>query len=139
MDFICNQKIAPAINQIETHPFCQQIATQKFLKEQNIQIESWAPFAEGKNNLFANDLLHKIGQAHQKSIAQVVLRWLIQRDIVVIPKSVKKERIIENINIFDFELTPDDMATIESLDTKGSLFLDHREPETVKWLNSLKF
>lgn len=139
MDFICHQKIVPAVNQIETHPFCQQIETQQFLKENGIQIESWAPFAEGKNDLFNNQTLKTIARKHNKSIAQVVLRWLIQRDVVVIPKSVHKERIIENIQVFDFDLTQDEMKLIATLDTKSSIFIDHRSPEMVKWLSELKF
>ena len=139
IDLIVHNKVVPAVNQIETHPFQQQIETQKFLKEQGIQIESWGPFAEGKNNLFENKLLKGIGEKYNKSIAQVVLRWLIQRNIVVIPKSVRKERIIENFNVFDFELSTEDMETIATLDTGASLFLDHRNPETVKWLGNAKF
>ena len=139
MDLIVHNKIVPAINQIETHPFQQQIETQRFLKEQGVQIESWGPFAEGKNDLFQNKLLKSIGEKYNKSIAQVVLRWLIQRNIVVIPKSVRKERIVENFNVIDFELTTEDMETIATLDTGASLFLDHRNPETVKWLGNAKF
>jgi 2,5-diketo-D-gluconate reductase A len=126
MDLIVHNKIVPAVNQIETHPFQQQIETQKFLKEQRVQIQSWGPFAEGRNDLFQNELLKSIGEKYNKSIAQVVLRWLIQRKIVVIPK-------------FDFELTREDMETIATLDTGTSLFLDHRNPETVKWLGNAKF
>jgi 2,5-diketo-D-gluconate reductase A len=139
MDFILHHKIVPAINQIETHPFHQQIEMQKFLQEQGVQIQSWGPFAEGKNDLFQNELLKSIGEKYNKSIAQVVLRWLIQRNIVVIPKSVRKERIVENFKLFDFELTTEDMETIATLDTRTSLFLDHRNPETVKWLGNAKF
>jgi len=139
MDLIVHNKIVPANNQIETHPFQQQIETQRFLKEQGVQIESWGPFAEGKNDLFQNKLLKSIGEKYNKSIAQVVLRWLIQRNIVVIPKSVRKERIVENFNVIDFELTTEDMETIATLDTGASLFLDHRNPETVKWLGNAKF
>ena len=139
MDLIVHNKVVPAVNQIETHPFHQQIETQKFLQEQGVQIQSWGPFAEGKNNLFENNVLKGIGEKYNRSIAQVVLRWLIQRNIVVIPKSVRKERIIENFNVFDFELTNEDMETIATLDTGASLFLDHRNPETVKWLGNAKF
>jgi len=139
MDLIVHNKIVPAVNQIETHPFQQQIETQKFLQEQGVQIQSWGPFAEGKNDLFQNELLKSIGEKYNKSIAQVVLRWLIQRNIVVIPKSVRKERIVENFNVFDFELSTEDMETIATLDTGTSLFLDHRNPETVKWLGNVKF
>jgi len=117
MDFIVHNKVVPAVNQIETHPFHQQIETQKFFQDNNVQIESWGPFAEGKNNLFQNELLSSIGKKYNKSIAQVVLRWLIQRGVVVIPKSVRKERIEENFNVFDFQLSPDDMNAIETLDT----------------------
>jgi diketogulonate reductase-like aldo/keto reductase len=128
----------PAVNQIETHPFHQQIENQQFLQENGVQIESWGPFAEGRNDLFKNELLASIGKKHQKTVAQVVLRWLIQRGVVAIPKSVRKERIIENFNIFDFELNPADMEAIATLDTKKSLFLDHRDAATVKWLGSWK-
>ncbi|MBP9580192.1 MAG: aldo/keto reductase, partial [Parabacteroides sp.] len=138
MDIIMFNEIVPAVNQVETHPFNQQIDNQKFLVENNVQIESWGPFAEGKNNLFQNELLGSIAMRYNKSIAQVVLRWLTQRDIVVIPKSVRKERIIENFNIFDFELSAEDMEAIVSLDTKTSLFFNHRDPEIIKWMGSLK-
>jgi 2,5-diketo-D-gluconate reductase A len=106
MDFIVHHEVIPAVNQIETHPFHQQVETQKFLKENNIQIESWGPFAEGKNNIFHNEVLVSVADKHGKTVAQVILRWLIQRDIVVIPKSVRKERMAENLNIFDFDLGP---------------------------------
>jgi len=138
MDFIVFNEIAPAVNQIETHPFNQQIETQKFLQENNVQIQSWASFAEGKNDLFKNELLASIGKKYNRSIAQVVLRWLIQRGVAVIPKSVRKERMEENINVFDFELSADDINTIQSLDTKQSLFFDHRDPAMVKWLGEYK-
>lgn len=136
MDIIMFNEIAPAVNQVETHPFNQQIDNQKFLIENGVQIESWGPFAEGKNNLFQNELLGSIASKYNKSIAQVVLRWLTQRGVVVIPKSVRKERIIENFNIFDFELTAEDMDKIATLDTKNSLFFDHRDPEIIKWMGS---
>ena len=138
MDLIIHNKVVPAVNQIETHPFCQQIESQKFLQKSNVQIESWGPFAEGKNNIFQNELLVSIAGKYKKSVAQVVLRWLTQRRVVVIPKSVRKERIIENFDIFDFELSPEDMDAIVSLDTKKSLFFDHRDPEIVKWLGTRK-
>lgn len=108
------------------------------MKENNVQIESWAPFAEGKSNLFQNELLVSIAEKHNKSVAQVVLRWLTQREVVVIPKSVRKERIIENFNIFDFELSQDYMDKITTLDTKQSLFFSHRDPEMVKWIGTRK-
>lgn len=138
MDFIVHHEVVPAVNQIETHPFHQQIETQKFLRENNVQIQSWGPFAEGKNNIFQNELLLSIAGKYGKSVAQVILRWLVQRDIVVIPKSVRKERMEENINIFDFELSPEDMELIVTLDTKQSLFFDHRDPAMVKMLGEFK-
>lgn len=136
MDLIVHNEIIPAINQIETHPFNQQTETQKFLKENNVQIESWGPFAEGKNNMFSNELLTSIGAKYNKSVAQIILRWLVQRGVVVIPKSVKKERIVENIDVFDFELATEDMDAIIALDTKESVFFDHRDPAIVKWLGT---
>lgn len=138
MDLIVNSGVTPAVNQIETRPFHQQIETQKFLQENKVQLQSWASFAEGKNNLFRNELLASIGSKYKKSIAQVVLRWLIQRGVAVIPKSVTKERIIENFNVFDFELNADDMAAIATLDTKDSLLFNHSNPEMVKNLSSFK-
>jgi len=138
IDLIIHNEIIPAINQIETHPFHQQNETQKFLQENNVQIESWGPFAEGKNNIFHNELLSSIGNKYNKSIAQVILRWLTQRGVVAIPKSVHKKRIEENFNIFDFELSNDDMEAIKTLDTNASLFFDHRDPAMVKWLGERK-
>ena len=139
IDLIVHNKVVPAINQIETHPFNQQIETQKFLHENGVQIQSWGPFAEGKNNMFSNELLTSIATKYKKSVAQVILRWLTQRGVVVIPKSVRKERIEENFSVFDFELSSEDMDAIATLDTKQSLFIDHRNPETVKWLGNAKF
>jgi 2,5-diketo-D-gluconate reductase A len=138
IDLIIHNKVVPAVNQIETHPFHQQVETQRFLEDNKVQIESWGPFAEGRNNLFQNELLKEIGKAHNKSAAQVVLRWLVQRGVVVIPKSVRKERIEENFSVFDFELSAEDMEAIKTLDTKSSLFIDHRDPATVKWLGEAK-
>ena len=135
MDLIINSGFTPAVNQIETHPFHQQIETQKFLQQNNVQTESWGPFAEGKNNLFHNEVLSAIGEKYGKSVAQVVLRWLTQRGIVAIPKSVRKERMAENFNIFDFDLSEQDIQDIAKLDTKASLFFDHRDPDKVKWLS----
>ena len=134
MDLMVHHEVAPAINQIETHPFCQQIEAQKFLCDNNIQIESWGPFAEGKNNIFTNEILGAIAKTHGKSIAQVILRWLTQRRIVAIPKSVRKERMIENLNVFDFTLRAEDMEAIATLDQAKSSFFDHRDPAIVKWL-----
>lgn len=138
MDIITFNEVVPAVNQIETHPFNQQIENQKFLIENKVQIESWGPFAEGRNNLFQNELLLSIATKYQKSIAQVVLRWLTQRGVVAIPKSVKKERIKENFNIFDFELNAEDMEAITTLDMNKSSFFDHRDPAMVKWLGERK-
>jgi diketogulonate reductase-like aldo/keto reductase len=135
MDFIVHNEVAPAVNQIETHPFHQQVDTQRFLKENNIQIESWGPFAEGKNNIFHNEVLVSIAGKHGKAVAQVILRWLVQRDVIVIPKSVRKERMAQNFDIFDFELTQEDMDAIRQLDTGASLFFDHRDPAIVKFLS----
>ena len=138
IDLIIHNEIIPAVNQIETHPFHQQNDTQKFLQENNVQIESWGPFAEGKNNLFHNELLASIGRKYDKTIAQVVIRWLTQRGVIAIPKSVRKERIEENFNSLDFELSVEDMDAIKTLDTKASAFFDHRDPAMVKWLGERK-
>ena len=136
IDLMNHTEIVTAVNQVETHPFQQQIANQAFLGENNIQIESWAPFAEGKNGLFENAILTTIANAHGKSVAQVVLRWLIQRDIVVIPKTVNRERMVQNFDVFDFQLGDAEMQQIQSLDTQTSSFFDHRDPVMVKWLGS---
>lgn len=136
-DLILHNEIAPAVNQVETHPFHQQTAAAEFMRSKGVQIESWAPFAEGRNGLFSNELLLKIAAKHGKTVAQVVLRWLIQRDVVCIPKSVHKERIAENFDVFGFELGDDDMAAIAALDRPESSFLNHRDPEIVEWLSNL--
>jgi diketogulonate reductase-like aldo/keto reductase len=138
MDLIMHNKVIPAVDQIETHPFCQQIETQRFLKENNVQIQAWAQFAEGKNNIFKNKLLLSLAKKHGKSVAQVILRWLIQREVVVIPKSVHKERIVENFNVFDFELSRKDTDVIATLDSNVTSFFDHHDPEIVKSLSSMK-
>jgi 2,5-diketo-D-gluconate reductase A len=138
VDFVLHNEITPAVNQIEIHPFHQQDDAQTTLEEYKVQPEAWGPFAEGKNGLFTNALLQSIGRKHGKSVAQVVLRWLIQRGIVAIPKSVRKERIAENFAVFDFELSHDDIAAIATLDQKISSFFDHRDPAMVKWLGSRK-
>jgi 2,5-diketo-D-gluconate reductase A len=134
MDLMVHNEVVPAVNQVETHPFNQQIEAQQFMREHGVQIESWGPFAEGRNNIFGNELLLSIAGKYNKSVAQVILRWLTQRGVVAIPKSVRKERIVENFNVFDFELNPEDMAAIATLDTKESLFFDHRDPKMVKML-----
>lgn len=138
IDLIIHNEVVPAVNQVETHPFNQQIENAKFMKENHVQIESWGPFAEGKNNLFHNEVLVSIAEKHRKSVAQVVLRWLVQREVVVIPKSVRKERIIENLDVFNFQLSQEDMDQIAALDTKQSLFFSHRDPEKVKWIGTRK-
>lgn len=138
IDLIVHNEVVPAVNQIETHPFNQQIETQQFLLENHVQIESWGPFAEGKNNIFHNELLASIGAKYSKTIAQVILRWLTQRGVVVIPKSVRKERMEENFNSLDFELSLEDMEAIKTLDTATSSFFDHRDPAMVKWLGTRK-
>ncbi len=128
VDLIDHNEITPAVNQVECHPFFQRAADEELMRERGVQIESWGPFAEGRNDLFTNPDLSEIGAAHGKSVAQVVLRWLTQRDVVVIPKSVRSERMRENLDIFDFELTDDEMSRIAALDTGASLFFDHRDP-----------
>ncbi|NTZ92401.1 aldo/keto reductase [Agrobacterium tumefaciens] len=138
VDFALHNEIVPAVNQIEIHPFHQQDDAQAVLREYKVQPEAWGPFAEGKNGLFTNELLQSIGQKYGKSTAQVVLRWLIQREIVAIPKSVRKERMAENFQVFDFELDQNEVAAISPLDQKASSFFDHRDPEKVKWLGTRK-
>ena len=138
LDLIMHNEIAPHVNQIETHPFLQRVEFQALMQSKGVQIESWAPFAEGCNDLFANPVLAAIGEAHGKSVAQVVLRWLIQRDVVVIPKSVNPARIAENFNVFDFELSAADMDAIAQLETGESLFLDHRSVEATERIGGYK-
>lgn len=138
VDLLNHTAVVPAINQVETHPFQQQIANQQFLQEHQIQMESWGPFAEGKNGMFENPVLASIAQAHGKSIAQIILRWLTQRGIVVIPKTVNRNRMIENFQIFDFSLKEAEMEMIQTLDTNVSSFFDHRDPAMVKWLGTRK-
>ena len=130
-------QIKPAINQVETHVFKHQIAPQKIMAEYETKVMSWGPFAEGKNNFFANEVLAEIGKKSNKTVAQVALRYLIQRDIIVIPKSTHIERMKENFEVFDFELSAGDMAQITTLDMAESLFLNHTDPQMVKWLISL--
>jgi len=138
VDLALYNEIAPMINQIEAHPFHQQHEAQTVMKEYEIQMQSWGPFAEGKNNIFHNELLASIAKNHGKSIAQVVLRWLMQRNIVAIPKSIRPERMAENFAIFDFELSEQEMQDIVALDQKKSSFFDHRDPARIKWLSSYK-
>jgi len=138
MDLMTFNEVVPAINQIETHPFCQQIEMQKFLQDNNIQIEAWGPLAQGKNNIFTNEILVSIGEKYNKSVSQIILRWLTQRGIVAIPKSVNKNRIVENFQIFDFELTAADMNAITQLDTQTTSF-DLRNPELIKMMGTFKY
>jgi 2,5-diketo-D-gluconate reductase A len=139
VDLIEHNEIVPAVNQIETHPFHQRTADQELMRERGVQIESWGPFAEGKNNLFTDPVLSAIADAHGKSVAQVVLRWLIQREVVVIPKSVRPERMAQNLDAFGFTLTDEQMKQIATLDTGASLFFDHRDPAMVSWLGARRY
>lgn len=134
VDLIAHNEITPHVNQIETHPFFQRGDYQELMRQRGIQIESWGPFAEGRNNLFSDPVLSEIGARHEKSVAQVVLRWLIQRGVVVVQKSVRAERMRENINVFDFELSDDDMSRIAEMDRRESLFFDHRDPAAIAFL-----
>lgn len=132
IDLASNVEIAPAVNQVETHVFDQQIEAQKYMKEFGTHMMAWAPLAEGRNNFFTNPMLEEIGKKYGKSVAQVALRWLTQREIIIIPKSVHVERMRQNLDIFDFTLSDEDMAAIATLDTGKSLFFDHHAPEVVK-------
>ncbi|MEX5720844.1 aldo/keto reductase [Geodermatophilus maliterrae] len=136
VDLIDHNEVTPAVNQIETHPFFQRADYQALMRQRGVQIESWGPFAEGRNDLFTDPTLSEIGAAHGRSVAQVVLRWLIQRGVVVIPKSVRPERMRENLDVFDFELTDDEMGRIAAMDTGASLFFDHRDPAVVARLGT---
>jgi diketogulonate reductase-like aldo/keto reductase len=136
IDLILNNEIVPAVNQIETHPFKQNTDYQELLQGEGVQIESWGPFAEGKNGLFTNETLAAIGEAHDKSVAQVVLRWLIQRGVVAIPKTVNPDRMAQNIDVFDFALTDEEMTRIVDLHTGESQFFDHADPQMVRWLSA---
>ncbi|MDO5509280.1 MAG: aldo/keto reductase [Weeksellaceae bacterium] len=137
VDLISYNEIPPALNQIETHVFNQRWEDQEVMKKFDVQHESWAPFAEGLSDFFSNEELEKIGKKYGKSVAQVTLRWMIQRNIVVIPKSVTPSRIKQNFEVFDFELSEEDMNVIKNLDTKTSSFFDHRDPERVEWFAKL--
>ena len=136
-DLISFNEVSPAVNQVEANVFFQQQDSQKYIQSKGVVMEGWAPFAEGKNDLFYNETLQKIGEKYGKSIAQVVLRWLLQRGIVCIPKSVKKERMEENFNVFDFQLDAEDVAKIEAMDTGMSCFFDHHDPAVVENLAGL--
>jgi len=135
MDFLMHHKVAPAVDQIETHPFHQQVETQAFLRDNGVQIESWGPFAEGKHDIFNNSVLRSIAEEHSRTVAQVILRWLTQRGVVAIPKSVRRARMEENFQVFDVELTAENMGAIAGLDSGTSSFFDHRDPDMVKLLS----
>ena len=138
VDLILNNEIVPAVNQVETNPFFQQVKAKKVMEEHGVQIESWGPFAEGNNDIFHNSLLKSIADKYDKTVAQVILRWHIQRGVVAIPKSVHTERIAENFDIWDFNLSQYDMDTIATLDVGHSEIIDHHTADTAKWLNGLK-
>lgn len=121
------------VNQVETHPFNQQVEAQKWMEKYGVQIEAWAPFGEGRGGLFTNETISEIAAKHNKTVAQVILRWELQRGIVVIPKSVHKERMKENFDVFGFELSEEDMKTMASLDKKESSFFSHTDPNMVEW------
>lgn len=139
VDLIAFNEIKPAVNQIEVNAFHQQHQATEFNQSQDIHVEAWAPFAEGKNDLFHNETLAEIGKKYNKSIAQVVVKWLIQRGITVLAKSVNETRIKQNIDVFDFELTKEDIEKIEKLDTETSQFFDHKDPETILQMSKTKF
>ena len=136
IDFCQFQEVIPAVNQVETHPFQQQKIAHDIMEKYGVQHQSWGPFAEGKNDMFSNPILQRIGEKNEKTIAQVILRFLIQSDIVVIPKTVSKERMIENLDVFDFALIEDDMQAIRDMDGEESLFFSHYDPVTVEYLTN---
>ena len=133
IDLASFARIKPMVNQVETHPFNQQVEAQKWMEKYGIQIEAWAPFGEGRGGLFTNETIAEIGKKYDKSVAQVILRWELQRGIVVIPKSVRIERMEQNFNVFDFELSDEDMAVMASLDKRESSFFSHQDPNMVEW------
>lgn len=133
IDLASFSRVKPMVNQVETHPFNQQTEAQKWMKKYGCQIEAWAPFGEGRCGLFTNETIAKIAAKYNKTVAQIILRWELQRGIVVIPKSVHKERMEENFNVFDFELSVDDIALMSTLDRAESLFFSHRDPNMVEW------
>jgi 2,5-diketo-D-gluconate reductase A len=138
MDITAFNEITPAVNQIEVNPFHQQAGSVEFMRELGVQAQAWAPFAEGRNNLFQNEQLVAIAGYHGKTVGQVVLRWLVQRGIVALAKSVRKERMLENLAVFDFELSEEDMKTVATLETGNSSFFSHRDPAIVKWMSERK-
>lgn len=138
-DLIAFNEVVPAVNQVETHVFCQQQEAAAFMQEAGVQIESWGPFAEGRNDFFTNPVLTELAHKHGRSVAQIALRWLVQRGVVAIPKSVRRERIEENFRIFDFALSEEDMAAIGLLDKAQSAFFSHRDPAMIKWLAGMRY
>ncbi len=139
VDLIAHNELVPAVNQVEVNPFCQRASDQKLMREKNVQMQSWGPFAEGRNNLFHNETLAAIAREHGKSVAQVTLRWLMQRGVVAIPKSVHKERMEQNFDIFNFTLSDADMERISALDTGKSCFFSHYDPKVVEWLGTVRY
>jgi 2,5-diketo-D-gluconate reductase A len=138
MDLMVHNDVVPAVNQIEVHPFYQQVRTQEFCRAHGVQLEAWAPFAEGQHGIFQNEVLRSIAGSYGKTVAQVILRWLTQRGIVAIPKSVRPERIAENFDVFGFDLRPEDIEAIATLDMNQSSFFDHRDPAIVKRIGERK-
>jgi 2,5-diketo-D-gluconate reductase A len=138
MDIIAFNEIKPAVNQIEVNPFHQQVESVEFMRGLGVQPEAWAPFAEGRNNLFQNDRLVAIAERYGKTVGQIVLRWLVQRGIVALAKSVRKERMLENLAVFDFQLSDDDIQAVATLETGTSSFFSHRDPAIVKWMSERK-
>ncbi|MGW7097785.1 aldo/keto reductase [Streptomyces sp. NPDC054838] len=138
VDLIDHNEVTPAVNQVETHPFFQRTADQELMRERGVRIESWGPFAEGRGDLFSHPVLRDIAGKHGKSVPQVVLRWLVQREVIVIPKSVRADRMAENFDVFDFSLTDGEMARIAAMDTGRTLFFDHRDPAMVSRLGTAR-
>lgn len=138
IDLVHFSEIPPMVNQVETHPFNQQVEARKYMDKYHVQIMSWGPFAEGKNNMFTNEVLTAVAAKYKKTVAQIILRFLLQSGVVVIPKSTHRERMEENIDIFNFVLLEEDMDKIRALDTAQSLFFSHRDPEMVEWMMQLK-
>ncbi len=138
IDLIMNNRVVPAVNQVECHPFFQQEEARKYMEEYGVRMEAWAPFAEGKNGIFKHPVLKKIGQKYGKTPAQVILRYDVQRGIIPLAKSVHENRMRENCDIFDFALSSEDMQEIAALDQKQTLFGDNNQPEYVKMINSVK-
>ncbi len=138
LDLALHNEIRPAVNQIETHPFFVQESANAFMKKEGIQHEAWAPFAEGHNDIFHNPVLTEIAKAHGKTVGQIILRWHIQRGVVVIPKTVHRERMVENISVFDFALTADEIVRISALDMGQSAAYDDQDPENTRWIGTMK-